>query len=116
MHALEARKHAQGSLEGLRLREVEFNDFIALRSARVLHVSFHRDGIALRNFQVVVRKGGVAESEAESIERLFRQVTISPATHGILIEWRNLFQRRIESQRKATGGIVVAGQRRGDSP
>jgi len=46
MHALESRKHTQRCLKGLRLREVEFNDFISRRCARVLHVAFHRDRIA----------------------------------------------------------------------
>ena len=85
MHALESRKHTQRSLKGLRLREVELNDFISRRRARILHVTFYRDGIILRDFQIVIRKAGVTESEAESIERLVREITIGPAWGVVLL-------------------------------
>src|SRR5271165_6571800 len=101
MHALESRQHTQRSLEGLRLREVDLDDFISRRCAGVLHVAFHRDGITgfdreRRNLQAAVRKTRVAEAEAEAIERFVREITIGPPAHGILLKWRDLAERRIE--------------------
>src|SRR5581483_5641832 len=116
MYALQSCKHAQRSLKSSRLREVELHYFVSRHCARVLHVALYRDWFTgfdapWPNFQAAVRKARIAESEAESIERLCRQITIGPAAHRVLFKRRDLAQRRIESQRKPPGRIIIAGQR-----
>src|SRR5579871_2080450 len=73
--------------------DVHLNDFIAIPLARVLYVDLDVQRIAslqlrARKFQPTVFEVGVAQSVAEGIERLSREVAIRAVLHGVIFKLR----------------------------
>src|SRR5665213_1291108 len=100
---LESGEDADGGVGASRLRKVDLRDFVARPGSTVLDVGLDSDRTARldlrRQCEVGVVEGGVAEAEAEAVERLAGEVTVGTALHCVIFKCGYLIERGVEGER-----------------
>src|SRR5262249_42187392 len=60
---------------------------------------------------LAVSERSVAEAEAERIKRLAVEVAVGAPRHGVIVEWRELVDRFVESDGQAASRTEITGKR-----
>ena len=101
------------------MRQIKLHNFVAGDRTRVRHANGDGERAAGSKlfwscFRIRIIEGGKTQTVAERIERLFGEITVGPAGHGIAAERGKLSDGFIESDRQPPGRIVIAGKNIGD--
>jgi len=120
MDALESRQSANRSAINAWMREIKLHNLVTQGGTRVGHANRDSDravGGDLRraHFRVGIIEGRKTQAVPEGIERGLGEVAIGAARHRVVAKRRELRDGLIESNRKPSCGIVVAGKNIGDS-